>query len=452
MPRRLSLILLLGVLSILILGSLFFSEPIRSYIPKTGPETAPPGSLQEPPSHSKVDTTTTIPTPESQGSIHVALTETGGSHDEVVAAFVHSFAAQPRVKMDIYQLLPRYGIKDIIAAFDTPNKLNGPRSPTKFLDANQPDQVSPDIWIATTCEIDLPKYEKHLAGLLAGKTYIFCVVHHADRWNNDRMKKLAAPWIEKSRLEFVTLSPHTAEFLQKEGVSKWNTQVPPLIRYLVPVFPVKIAAEQPTTTAEGGNAPFPTATGSDELGFALQGDYDPSRRDYASLFSRLESFLSGALKEDNKNLIMHLLGHGENKPTVPESIKSNVQFNERLSYIEYYSVIANTFALLPAFANNEYLDRKASSTVPASLIAGVPLVATKEMVDAYAYLNLDIVWLQKEGTSDMDVVAEVLRMSREERRSKKQAVRERREEIINGNVKRVGEWIAEAFNRMGKEV
>lgn len=454
MPRRLNLIFLLGILFILITTSVFFSEPIRNYIPKAGPVTAPPGSLQDPQSHSNVDTSPLPPPTKDDGLVHVSLTETGGSHDEVVAAFVHSFASQPRAKMDIYQLLPRYGIKEVMNAFDLPNTPNGPREPSAFLNPQDKKQGIPDIWVATTCELDLPYYEKSLSNLLAGgKTYIFCVVHHADRWNQDKLKGLASPWVEKSRIEFISLSPHTAEFLQRESLSTWNTKTQPLIRYMVPVFPVNIISEHSTDSMTGENAPFPKENDPDEeLGFALQGDYDPSRRDYNSLFSRLETFLSGANKDANTNLTMHLLGHGSKKPVVPDAITSHVQFNERLSYIEYYSIIAKTFALLPAFANNEYLDRKASSTVPASLIAGVPLVATKEMVNAYAYLNMDIVWEQKDGASDMDVVGEILRMGKEERRRKKQAVRERREEIIRGNMKRIGEWITEGFRRMGREM
>ncbi|RPB29074.1 hypothetical protein L211DRAFT_832948 [Terfezia boudieri ATCC MYA-4762] len=452
MRRRLSLLLLLGILFVLITTSIFFSDPIRGYIPKTttGPVTAPPGSLQEPPSHSNVDTTTKVPQTKFDGAVHIALTETGGSHDEVVAAFVHSFASQPRVQMDIYQLLPRFGIKDIMASFDLPSKPSGPNDPSDFLSWKKPEQKLPDIWVATTCEIDLLYYQKNLTMLLEnGKTYIYCVIHHADRWNNQKVKNLASQWVEQSRIEFVTLSPHTAEYLQKEGVGKWRVSMPPLIRYLVPIFPVSITSEESTQKQTNGeNAPLPMVA-NEELSFALQGDYDPSRRDYTSLFSRLDSFLSGG---NYKDLTMHLLGHGDNKPIIPDTIKPHVQFNERLSYIEYYSLIARTFALLPAFASVEYLDRKASSTIPAALIAGVPLVATKEMVQAYGYLNMDVVWEQEVGRSDIDVVGDVLKMTVEERRRKKQAVRESRDEIIKGNTRRVGEWLQEAMRRMGREL
>jgi len=353
--------------------------------------------------------------------------------------------------MDIYQLYPRYGIKDIMAAFELPSKPSGPHGPPDFLSWQKPEQKLPDIWVATTCELDLLYYQKNMTALLENrKTYIYCVIHHADRWNNQKMKTLAGPWIDQSRIEFITLSPHTVEFLQKEGLGKWKVSMPPLIRYLVPVFPVSITTEESTQKQTNGeNAPIPTDADGEELGFALQGDYDPSRRDYASLFSRLDSFLSGG---NYKDLTMHLLGHGDKKPTVPDSIKPNVQFNERLSYLEYYSLIARTFALLPAFASAEYLDRKASSTVPAALIAGVPLVATKEMVQAYAYLNMDVVWKQEVGRSDMDIVGDVLKMTVEERRRKKQAVREKRDEIIKGNVRRVDGWLHEAMSKMGREL
>ncbi|KAF8464089.1 hypothetical protein BDZ91DRAFT_265134 [Kalaharituber pfeilii] len=443
--RRFNLLIALAVLSVFLLSSLLLSSPVRNTLRLPGPQTAPPSSIQEPFSHA--DTTSTTFTP-----LHITVTETGGSHDEVVAALVHSFGSQPRAKLDVYQLLPRYGIEDIMATFDLPQKLSSPRRLQSFLSWTEPEQKIPDIWVSATCELDMIRFKENLTMLLEQEnTYIFCTVHHADRWAaGTELRKAVTPWLEKGRLEFVALSPHTAEYLQRKSISKWKTTRPALIRYLVPVFPVDLPTEHHGTMDDGENVLLPDAA-QEELGFALQGDYDPNRRDYKSLFGRLESFLQSADTEAKKNITMHLLGHG-NKPTVPDSIKSHVEFNEHLTYVEYYKIISRTFALVPAFASQHYLDRKASSSVPAALIAGCPLVATEEMMNSYTYLNRDVVWLQEEGEEDMHVIGRVLKMEAEARRRKRLAVRDRRDEIVKENVGRVGGWVEEVLQKVGKSV
>ena len=368
--------------------------------------------------------------------VHIALTETGGSHDEVLAALVYSFASHPRVSMDIYQRSPRYGISHILNAFELPRKPQGPFRPDSFLMSWQDREWGiPDIWISTTCEVDLPRYQTNMTMLLEqGSTYLFCVVHHSDVWDNTRLRDIARPWVERNRMQFITLSPHTADYLQYRTLLHWETTVEPVVRPLAPVFPVHISE---TDGVEVDHS------------FALQGDFSPGRRDYQALFTRLESFLQSAGPSPDKNITMHLLGHGH-RPRVPDSINSHVQFNENLAYPEYYSLLSRTFALLPAFASDGYFHTKASSTIPAALIAGAPLIATAELVEAYSYLSEDAVWIQEEGMSDMDVVAQVLQMSEEERRRKKQFVREWSQQLMHENVQKAAGWIHEAMDKLDK--
>lgn len=152
--------------------------------------------------------------------------------------------------------------------------------------------------------------------------------------------------------------------------------------------------------------PIDDLVGEDELVFAMQGDYDSRRRDYQAIFSQLEKFFgSDELSDENKKLNLHLLGHGP-EPLVPASVKEHVFFDSSLDYLDYYALLSRSFALLPSFTTDEYLDRKASSSIPAALIGGTPLVATQAMLDAYSYLTNDVVWFQQERETDMDVVAE----------------------------------------------
>jgi len=333
-------------------------------------------------------------------------------------------------------------------------------------------------------------------------TYLFCVIHHADRWGLDNHKfleEILSGWIRQDRMEFIALSPHTAEFLVDHSLNKWKVvreeKKKPLVRHFVPIFPVQLPAN---------------AQQDNSLSFGLQGDFGQERRDYKMVFSRLADFLTPAsppipaetpkvavpvtpeqLKNENhgsvpgiaaadvppntnvghrvrrqvltdeesqtrgesgpRNITLHLVGHGKHPP-VPHAVKDHVVFDEGLSYIDFYTVLSRCFALLPAFATPEYLDRKASSTVPASLIAGVPLVATQDIVDKYAYLTKDIVWLQGSQETDFDVIGRVLKLSHQERQKKVAAVKAHTLKLINENNKLARKWTEEALRKIGRKL
>jgi hypothetical protein len=385
----------------------------------------------------------------SAAPLRVAVMESGGSHDEVVAALVHSFGSQKNAKIDLYQLLPRYGIKDIINSFFPSRPITGPRGPQDFMKEGN-NAIRPDVFVAATCELDIVRLKHQLNVLLAeGNTYMVCVVHHADRWADPKLglEEAIGSWLERGLVEFWTLSPHTARFLHDQSMARWaavkSGSVSPIIRSFVPVFPVTL----------------PTTPETHNLAFGLQGDYYTSRRDYNSIFEHLDSFLkadNSSKKADApgfpghaRNITMHLLGHGQH-PSVPDNVKDHVIFDERKDYIDYYKILSQTFALLPAFASDTYLDRKASSSVPAALIAGTPLIATKAIVQAYSYLSDDAVWMQADGESEFDVVRRLLNMDPELRKEKTEFVRQTSKYIIQDNIKRVEQWMAQAFEGIKK--
>jgi hypothetical protein len=429
-------------------------EPPTSSIKNKSPPTSPSrhGSSSDssgPTEVSAVEVPDTVPA--HSGPLHITITETGGSHDEVVAALVHSFGSQRDAIIDLYQLVARYGIVEIMSAFALSNAPPKPRGLADFINHGVKER-RPDVFVAATCELDIVKFKTQLASLLGdGKTYLFCVVHHADRWAVEslQLEQHIRPWVEAGKVEFWTLSPHTTKFLQEKSISKWKTTaagIRPLVRSFLPLFPVAL----PPILQDNVES-------KEDLSFGLQGDYDPARRDYESIFRSLSSFLKlqGASRSSlpsahERDVTLHLLGHGKH-PSVPAEVQANVKFDERLAYIDYYSIISRTFALLPAFASNTYLDRKASSSVPAALIGGTPLVATQGVVDAYSYLDGEVVWLQKEGENAMDVVGRVLSMDPNERREKKEKVRKRCAEIIDNNTKMLGHWLNQAMQKVQNE-
>ena len=383
----------------------------------------------------------TTPSKLSNAPLKVAITETGGSHDEVVAALIHSFGSQPDVKLSTFFLLQRYGITDVVAGFSLASPIPKNNNPDRFLAS---ENEVPDIIVAATCELDALKYEKKLKPLLENpRSFLFCVVHHADRWNKPELERALTPWVEANKVRFLALSSHTAQYLATHGLSKWNvSDLVPEPDVFVPVFPVPL----PSDSQEDSEDP----SDEQELTFALQGDYDSGRRNYASIFKHLGEFLnstsdgSDEQAATNQNITLHLLGHG-NRPAVPKELAGHIIFDENTNYKDFYSILSRTFTLLPAFATKEYLDRKASSSVPAALIGGTPLVATKEIVEAYSYLSEDVVWLQNGKESEFEVVGRVLKMTAADRRKKSAQCVALRNDLIAGNTELVRAWISDAL-------
>lgn len=371
--------------------------------------------------------------------LRIVITENSGYHEEVVAAFVHSFGSQKNSQLDLYQKVQRYGITDIMKAFKLQKPVLDSKAPPEFCQAE--GGSTPHVVVASTCAVDALTCGPRLKSLLQqGQTHLFCVIHHADHWERKDLQEALIPWIENGRMDFVGLSEHTSRFLERV-VKGWNTTVMPRFRYFVPVFPVSLPA------LPSGNDIMDA-----ELGFAMQGLYETYRRDYNTIFTHLESFINSKSSRggvsDNSNVTLHLLGAGK-RPKVPDSLISHVKFDESLAYVEYYSILARAFALLPAFANDEYLDRKASSTVPAGLIGGTPLVATKEIMDSYSYLSEDVVYLQKDGETEFDVIRRVLKAEGKHRVEKMQLVRNRTAKMIEGNTRLVEKWIKESKVKPG---
>jgi hypothetical protein len=419
---------------------------------KTSPTAAPTKTQGEHDELGPSVTTTSSPAHDTTGTavdhenetLRISIVESGGSHDEVVAALVHAFGSQKNAELSLYLLLQRYGLPDVIKSFDL-NSTSAPIQSSSDFPKHFNESDPPHILVSATCELDIVRFKSGFEDLLRkGQTYLFCVVHHADRWTQQAKVEAIRPWVDKQRVSFLTLSPHTATYFRNMGTG-WKD----MISYYIPVFPVPLPASNSSGVL-------------DKLAFAMQGDYDPSRRDYATIFKELETFLKPANGRDldqedippqyqtanATNVTLHLLGHGD-KPTVPDSVASHVQFDQGVNYIEYYSILSQSFALLPSFASKDYLDRKASSSVPAALIGGTPLVASQEILDAYSYLPRDAVWMQEEGETEMDTVARVLKLPAHDRRRQREMVRKRCAGMIEGNVRIVGRWVDMALQKLG---
>jgi hypothetical protein len=133
---------------------------------------------------------------------------------------------------------------------------------------------------------------------------------------------------------------------------------------------------------------------------------------------------------------------------VPPDLKKSVFFDADLNYTAFYSTLSHTTALIPGFADKDYFTTKASSTVPASLIAGSPLIATRRLLHAYTYLAEECVWLQSDDETEFDVLARIVKLSFEERREVVERVKACNVALVQGNRELVREWTDAALEKM----
>ncbi|GJC88665.1 hypothetical protein ColLi_11503 [Colletotrichum liriopes] len=355
----------------------------------------------------------------SEKNVRVAIIESVGTHDEVTSALVTAFGGLPNVDLTLMLRQQRYNMQDIMNSF----KLASPIS--KLISHDDlaslvAGNTLPHVLVSTTCELDLGNKAKEFRDLLArGDTYLFCLMHHADRWG----------------MASTSIFQHTVDFLQRDTAEKWDRELNYTAHVLPPVFSVKLPDPDP----EG-------------LSLAMQGDYSSGRRNYQHTFEQLGHVIgelrakAGTEEEKNRKVTLHVIGHGE-PPSVPEDLKSNVVFDQDLSYPDFYRTLSGAFTIIPAFADDGYLDRKASSTVPAALIAGAPIVANEQLLKAYTYLPREAVWLSEPGEDEMDTIKRFVgdTAGYQERIGR---VKETRERLMQDNTKNVGEWINAAVAKV----
>ncbi|KAI5456657.1 hypothetical protein BGZ63DRAFT_323453, partial [Mariannaea sp. PMI_226] len=373
--------------------------------------------------------------------VRISIIESVGTHDEVTAALVHSFGGYPDAELRLYLRNQRFGIDAIISNLDlTSPIISINHSDVFYTDAHS--QPPPEILVLTTCVLDIrhSSMVEALDYLLSSTTtHLFCIIHHADHWEAGDYVDTARKWVDQGRLDFITLSQHTNDFFTTRTAPKWNsdfsiygvTKPGVVVRTFPPVFPVDIAESD--------------AVISGEISLAMQGNYESQRRDYDGIFRGLGQIMAKAASsiptsnDSESTVILHLVGHG-NLPQVPSEIEANVIFDHDLSYPDFYKLLSHAFAILPAFASDGYYDRKASSSVPAALIAGSPLVANEKLLAAYSYYPREAAWVAKEDEKELDVVERVIN-EHEEYLKKRSAVRAACRQLAAENRINVANWI-----------
>jgi hypothetical protein len=382
------------------------------------------------------DTTVLHDVPEIKAN--VALIETGGSHDEVVAAIYHALGSLSGVYTSMYLGSPRFGIENVYAWIKRRYRLS-PYDISRPYDLRPDSSTSPDVIILATCEHDVYAVDTALHYYYANglKTQnLLCVMHHVDRFN--AVEEHVRRWARAGRLQFITLSPHTTKALREE-TRKYDPNLYDKVKIdtFPPVFPAPLT---------------PNPAPSDRLTIAIQGTFQDSRRDYLQTLLDFERMIDELPAPIVSRLQFVLAGHGK-QVGVPAKILPYVSVNFSLDYISYYNLLHEAFALIPAFADEGYYALKASSSVPASFIANTPLLGSKRLVESYGYLSESSIWPIEVGEGgEIHAVYEILRGHFDDNGlelsswktaidEKRRAVRKRALELMGENTKLMQEIV-----------
>ena len=390
----------------------------------------------------------------------VALFETNGWHDEVVASLIHSLGSQSQVDLRIFHQRFRYGIQDVLAKFKLARPMPAYEKWQTFMEE---EHYVPDVMVMTTCELDVTHLAPRLQKLIKEKkTFLFCIIHNSNVWfKPNKPLDIIKPWAKEGLIDFVVLSEAVIETVKTQGMQSWPRSGPDnisrTVRYYAPIFP----AHLPSVSAMVEEEKRKDTRGNDS--FAMQGIFSSNRRNYGETFKNLQRFIddradqnkasdasTSPAGQNDRNIQLQILGHLEGAPpTIPEKLKDSVQFHDSLNYTDFYRILSQQFAILPAFADDKYLWKKASSSIAASFISGTPIVADQSILKAYSYIGEDAVYLQGANETDFDVLRRVLAGPVEWRVEKTKRVRERAEQVIEENKSKMKAWITEAGARTG---
>ena len=331
----------------------------------------------------------------SETNLNVALVETGGSHEEVTAALFYAIASVPGVYTSMYLALPRFGIENVYAWIRRRYKLS-PYSVSPLFLFQSKEISSPDLIVLTTCEHDVFAADTaldHHFETGSKQLSLVCVLHHVDRFRaiEPRLRR----WARSNRLRFLLLSSHTAQALRNE-LTHFTQKIYSSVHVdeFPPIFPVPLN-------------PNPAST--DRLSIAIQGNFEDSRRDYLKTLLQFERMLEELPEPIVSRIQFILAGHGK-EVGIPGKIMPYISVNFSLDFIPYYNLLHESFALIPAFADEGYYKTKASSSVAASFIANTPILGSDRLLESYSYLSKDSMWHEEEvAESEMTAIYELLR-------------------------------------------
>ncbi|KAF6767057.1 hypothetical protein PSEUBRA_002205 [Kalmanozyma brasiliensis GHG001] len=373
---------------------------------------------------------TTMASPASRSSSdlkHVLLRESEGYHDEVYAAFLSDLGASPYIKTTFSQHYSRWGMPEITSSFPFIN----PLTTQGFNHTNSREfEITPqaiienkvDAILSVSCDYDVDKRTAEWQRLFhETDVQLLCVYHDPGGHSGpgkyyDSLTKL---WIDADRITFLVLSEHVGKWLQDDMTKRGSKPIH--WEVYIPVFELPQGIR--TERAEDKHKSF-----------VIQGNFESGRRDYNAVFQRfgegLASLPAGTSKAEKPGLV--LIGSG--KPLkIPANLADNVDMHMNLEYPAFYKTLGQSSVLLPAFASPLYFIKKASSTINAAIIGGTIIIGDQKMLDAYTFLDEEIVFKTLPGESDVQAAMRYLALDKATRNRKLTYIRGYRARIIQQN-------------------
>ncbi|KXZ51997.1 hypothetical protein GPECTOR_10g1019 [Gonium pectorale] len=141
-------------------------------------------------------------------------------------------------------------------------------------------------------------------------------------------------------------------------------------------------------------------------GFAVQGTIDKARRHYDVLYDPLLSLLntSGSVP------FVKIVGQLHTPLDIPPPLKDVIRLYINLPFDQYFNLIECSQALLPVFGSSSYVKNKFSSTVLASLISAVPVLADDALLSAYSFLSEATAFKQMSNETVVDAMQRISKL------------------------------------------
>lgn len=118
------------------------------------------------------------------------------------------------------------------------------------------------------------------------------------------------------------------------------------------------------------------------LRLVMQGNVRKDRKDYGGLMNYMGD------NNSSTAWCLDVLGQGARKLKVPPTVKSRVDLHDAVEYDEFYKTIMNADVLVCEFADNMHYDTvRASSSIPAAVMAGTPVLMPSKYLKAYPCLQ-----------------------------------------------------------------
>ena len=264
------------------------------------------------------------------------------------------------------------------------------------------------------------------AGLAAKDTSVVFITHRTEETLHEQLNVIEKH-IPRSRFTFTFLSEHTAltmaSLLKEKGLNYVRVKPtgdevshdvgkgePYRLAHFFPIMSMEHAQGGPKRASWWSSASASASTPSQSQShgpgggaervfehgqvFSIQGNFG-GRHAHRKDIKGTVSCLRGLEEEDSKfgggkavhlDLIGHVVG-GRNSLDTGTLKRGKVNIIADLSSTDYYSAIADTHFMIVAVAEKDYYCCRATSSVPAALITGTPLVAQRSFLKYYPCLN-----------------------------------------------------------------